>query len=216
MKNIVISGLFAVSALSAQAQEIFDFTTVEYQAVQGQTSFDFGDIEISTVAPDKLTWNGFGDGTKGDGIGVENDEITGNQGQQVVFDFTDDVFVTAVDFLDLFEEGDSVNGAEAGSATFTLADNSTQTIDFDYTTNKGWASQAGFVGDSTNGDYGDATIFVNFDQAVKSITFTAQDDNWSDYAVARIRTSAGGDAPFAPSVVVFGMMGFAFSALRRK
>ena len=217
--RMILAALVALSSTAAIAQDMYDFTQDKYQVIDGLNSADFqgdfyGDFTVSTSQGKTLTWNGFNGGL-GDGIGVSDDEITGNDEQVITVEFKTAEFVTAVDFLDLFREGGDANPkAEGGYAEFFFEGGGSSKVEFNWDDNKGWAAAAGFTGDRGPNNTGDATLFVNFAQEVKSIEFTAFNDPVSDYSIARIRT--GNDAPISTNAAALGLVGFLAMALRRR
>ncbi len=183
-------------SLSAQAAFI-DFTSIEWAAANGQSNYSVGGVTLEASFGSTLTFNGSnsergGCSTAsgihsanlacfGDGIGLNNDEITGNQRQSLTVSFASPVDIIEIEFLDLFPN-------EGGQGNHEVA-----IIDGAHVFSNTSFSTGGYLatGYSANG--------------VSSIQFTAQNDNWSDYALARIITSV--PEPSSIALLTLGFIG---------
>jgi hypothetical protein len=155
----------------------FDFTSDYWSGAQGQSEFTRGGVTLRSNGG-TMTFNssnseqsGCGGSDSltttnltcdGDGIGILTDEITGSQNQSITISFADPVDVLEVELLDLYPN-------EGGAGNHEIAIINTSGL-FSNTANI-WGGYLA-TGYQSNG-----TI---------TLEFTAENDTWSDYAIARI------------------------------
>ncbi len=203
---------------SAQASMV-DFTSSDWSGVQGETSFELGDIRLTSTNlsnsrsfmtfndPDGSPGCGMGNRSEtnlaaatglacvGDGIGIVDDEITQRSGETLIVSFLGSpVNVTDIHFLDLFARERTgeiavINGIQSQATNSGIS----------ITNNGGyWETGLGFLG-------------------VSSLIFTGMNDNFSDFSIARIQYEEITSVP-EPSMISLlgaGFIGLGIAYRRR-
>ncbi len=206
-----ISILFAAFAFSAAAQAtLIDFTGANWeQAIidGGGSTATIGNLTL-TANNGLLTFNrndsgGCKDGQPtngltcdGDGIGINNDEISQGGSQQITFTFDKAVNITNIFLLDLFsgERGYDVNG-DPTVGEIAVIDG----IQY-------------FGPNLLAGGYY-ATGFSK--QAITSIIFSGNLDSFSDYALAAIDVEIS-PVPVPGAAILFGSALLGFFGFKRR
>ena len=204
-----ISILLAAFVFSAAAQAtLIDFTGADWeQAIVngGGTTATIGNITL-TADNGSLTFNRKDSGgckagqptngltCDGDGIGVNNDEITQGGSQQITLTFDKAVNITDIILLDLFsaERGYDVNG-DATTGEIAIIEGIQY---FGPNLLAGGYYATGFSG-----------------QAITSIVFSGNLDSFSDYALAAIEVSA---VPIPGAAILFGSALLGFFGFKRR
>lgn len=204
-----ISILLAAFAFSAAAQAtLIDFTGADWeQAIidGGGTAATIGNVTL-TADNGSLTFNrndsgGCKDGQPangltcdGDGIGINNDEITQGASQQITLTFDKAINITNIILLDLFstERGYDVND-DPTTGEIAIIDGIQY---FGPNLFAGGYYATGFSG-----------------QAITSIVFSGNLDSFSDYALAAIEISA---VPVPGAAILFGSALLGFFGFKRR
>lgn len=204
-----ISILLAAFVFSAAAQAtLIDFTGADWeQAIVngGGATATIGNITL-TADNGSLTFNRNDSGgckagqptngliCDGDGIGINNDEITQGGSQQITLTFDKAVNITNIILLDLFsaERGYDVNGDPTTGEIAII-----EGIQY-------------FGPNLLAGGYY-ATGFSG--QAITSIVFSGNLDSFSDYALAAIEVSA---VPIPGAAILFGSALLGFFGFKRR
>lgn len=189
-------GLSLFMTSFAQAAYI-DFTNSAWQGAQGLSSFTYDGVTLSSTGGsmtfNSSSWekNGCANSHSatavnlacdGDGIGIRDDEITGNAGQKITVTFSSAVNIVEVELLDLFpNEGGTGNHEVAIINASNLFSNPVFLAGGYYAT--------GFQSNGTT-----------------TLEFSAANDNWSDYALARITTSSVPE-PASIAMLAIGLIG---------
>lgn len=204
-----ISILLAAFVFSAAAQAtLIDFTGADWeQAIVngGGATATIGNITL-TSDNGSLTFNRKDSGgckagqptngltCDGDGIGINNDEITQGGSQQITLTFDKAVNITNIILLDLFsaERGYDVNG-DPTTGEIAIIEG---TQYFGPNLLAGGYYATGFSG-----------------QAITSIVFSGNLDSFSDYALAAIEVSA---VPIPGAAILFGSALLGFFGFKRR
>jgi len=207
-----ISILLAVFAFSMSAHAtLIDFTDQSWKdAITGTDTFSatVGNVTVASTGRDYryLTFNANDNGgclngpassileCKGDGIGIRNDEITQGGYQEITVSFQEAVNITNIYLLDLFF---SDNGNTGNNEIALIDSNNNQSYIFTATE---WV---------TGGFY--ATGFTG--QNISSIIFSANNDGFSDYAIAGIDISP---VPIPGAAILFGSALLGFFGFKRR
>jgi len=204
-----ISIILATLAFSVSAQaNLIDFTGADWeQAIidGGGTTASIGNVTL-TANTGSLTFNRNDSGgckagqptnglsCDGDGIGINNDEITQGGSQNITISFQQAVNITDILLLDLFsnESGRDVNG-DPTVGEIAIIDGIEY---FGPNLLPGGFYETGFSG-----------------QAITSIVFSGNLDSFSDYAVAGIKISP---VPLPGAAILFGSALLGFFGFKRR
>jgi hypothetical protein len=115
---VLATGLLAASEASA-VPVLIDFTDARWSGADGQTTHSqtYGSVDVTLTATGEMTFNASdaptggpsGFALDGDGIGIRDDEISWNGGEQVSVSFSTNVTILGYYLLDLFG-GEGPNG----------------------------------------------------------------------------------------------------------
>ena len=187
----VVSGIAVLLAATSASAMVIDFTSQAWTTAigTGKKTVTLGDVTVASVGTPagNLTFNGGAERTDcqagqslhglacfGDGIGIDDDEITQGMIEKIKVTFANAVDILDVHFLDLF------GNEQTGETAVMVEANGV------YTTFKALpGNPLALVGPSVAGGYWE-TGFKR--SGVSSLTFLAPNDKFSDFALARIIT----------------------------
>lgn len=212
-----VAGLFACVSMAQAAPVLVDFTDgSKWSAANGQSSFtaSYGDVDVTATATNgSFRFNGGSDKNgcrsglnqsvhnlvcDGDGLGINNDEITGNKHQAIAIMFSTAVDINDIELLDLFN-----NSNEVESASIRL--------------NSGIFGS--HVSNNLTGGY-HRTLVTG--PNITMVVLKAADDSHSDYALARISFTLSQISTFsttgvpAPPAILLMIPGVAWLIRRRR
>lgn len=201
--------LAAITFSTASQAGLIDFTSAAWSGANNNSSFTSGDITLTGSST--LSFNGNASelpgcqdsfsltttnlACAGDGIGMVNDEISGNQQQSLTVTFNQgNVNIIQIELLDLYN-------SEGPNGQPEIAIISLNGSDFNAS------------GIYTPGDFGGYFATGFNANGVSELVLTASNDAWSDYSLARITTS---DVPEPSSLMLLGLGLLGMAAARKK
>ena len=198
--------LFVASPVQAL---LIDFTDDLWSDADSATSvthsYDGLDVTVSSGSDSQLlTFNSPGPSSPdflardGDGLGIIDDEISYADDQLINIAFSQSVTVVAYYFLDLFANEGPDGEAESAQVVFHRAGGIDDTF-----------SDFGFATDRV-GFYSRESIEIS---AFDSISFTALNGRYSDYALAGIEIRSPGVVPLPGALVLF-LTGLGFLGIK--
>jgi hypothetical protein len=215
---IIATAMIGILAFSISAAPVkIDFTDTYYQSIIDNTTNATGwipvkgfpalEVNLSTAEGSNITFNI--ESGKPDGIGIGDDEISGDKNQTLTLEFSMPVNVIGFEVLDLFLEK-AKKQDNPGDAYFELGY---------YQTAGNTVHSFRASGESTAQEYGYLDVGVTGDGMGKSISFWSEDnkaDGDHDYALSSI-TMKSIPEPATLSVFGLGLLAMAgFKAGRRK
>jgi hypothetical protein len=213
----LVAGLLACVSITQAAPVLVDFTDgSKWSAANGQSSFTatYGDVDVTASATGgNLSFNGGNDKNgcisglnqsvhnlvcDGDGLGINNDEITEGGFQKITIMFSKAVSLNDIELLDLFNNSNEVENAlvRLNGGIFGT-----------------------HVSNNLTGGY-HRTLETGSD--ITMVVLKSADDNHSDYALARISFTLSQISTFsttgvpAPPAILLMIPGVAWLIRRRR